>query len=102
MAADALQLSLHSAGFGNADTYTANVTTTVKSTIGPLSNLKLSAELNATSNIHMKATSSPVVHAVYPKVNLTQSAQGGKILLLVEKSRHPMEIYQSSKARCSS
>eukprot|EP00795_Rhopilema_esculentum_P000962 gene962-10728_t len=56
--------------------YEANITTTVKQTIGPLSNLKLSAELNATGDIHLKATSSPVLFAVYPKVNLTRTESG--------------------------
>ena len=80
MNGDILELSLSSRSFASGNTYSANVTTTVKNSIGPLSSLKLSAELNATSNIHLKATSSPIVHAVYPKVNLTQSSQGGKIL----------------------
>ena len=80
MDGDVLELTLSSASFDGGNKYDANITTTVKNTIGPLSNLKLSAELNATSNIHIKETSKPVVHAVYPKVNLTKMATGGNII----------------------
>eukprot|EP00112_Aurelia_sp_Birch-Aquarium-sp1_P002282 Seg1249.10 transcript_id=Seg1249.10/GoldUCD/mRNA.D3Y31 product="hypothetical protein" protein_id=Seg1249.10/GoldUCD/D3Y31 len=71
-----LELSLNGAAFGSSDSYTANVTTTVKNTIGPLSNLKLTAVLNATADVHLKKTSSPVIYAVYPKVNLTRFETG--------------------------
>ena len=71
-----LQLSLNGAAFGGSDKYTANVTTTVKNTVGPLSNLKLTAVLNATTDVHLKKTSSPVIYAVYPKVNLTRFETG--------------------------
>ena len=82
MVGDKLELSFGSESFGSASKYDANVTTTVKNSIGPLSSLKLTAELNATSNIYIKATSDPIVHAVYPKVNLTHSPLGGMMSLL--------------------
>ena len=77
MVGDNLELSLDSGSFESDNNYNANVTATVKSSIGPLSSLKLTGELNATSNIHIKAISNPVVHAVYPIVNLTHTPQGG-------------------------
>lgn len=77
MVGDVLELSLSSASFESGNRYEANITTTVKNTIAPLSNLKVSAELNATTDVYIKKTSSPVVYAVYPRVNVTQITEGG-------------------------
>lgn len=82
-----LVISLSGAEFGTGNRYDANITTTVKDTIGPLSNLKLSAELNATSDIYIKETSNPVVHAVYPQVNLTSPTVESMIIYLIQMKK---------------
>eukprot|EP00794_Sanderia_malayensis_P007243 gene7243-8051_t len=71
--AGVLVLSLTGASFASGNTYTANFSTTVKNTIGPLSNLFVTAELNATTDVYIKKKATPMLFAVYPKVNLTRT-----------------------------
>ena len=73
--------------FTSSHILSANITTTVKNSIGPLSNLVLNARLTATETgsgdaVSYNKSSEPVVYAVFPTVNLTRDTSAGKFIAL--------------------
>ena len=84
LSSNVLTLSLTGSSFISGNTYYANITAVVKDTIGPMTSLIFTAELNATTDVYIKQKSTPALYATYPKVNLTRESSNGKLYLCLE------------------